>query len=269
MGRAAVLDIGYYLAITRKETAMSDLSRRRFLEAGFAATASGLILPTFATPTEASGDLGRYGEFIAQQSAQPTPAELAATRLREIAIPAAQAPAANARATEDNILGPYHRPNAPFRGKITPPLEPGTVLVICGRVWGLDTRRALANTLLDIWQANAQGRYDNDDPQRPPAANLFVNRARLMTDENGYYEYETVHPGAYRIGANAWRPPHIHYWVRKQNYRDLITQLYFRNDPHQREDQFIRQSLIIDLREIRTQHGTYKVGAFDIVLAAR
>lgn len=245
---------------------MSDLSRRGFLEAGLAATASGLILPSFAMPTEASGDLGRYGAFIAQQ---PAPAELAATRLREIAIPAAQAPGANARATEDNILGPYHRQNAPFRGKITPPLEPGTVLVIRGRVYGLDTRGALPNALLEIWQANAQGRYDNDDPQRAPAANLFVNRARLLTDENGYYEYETVHPGAYRTSPDAWRPPHIHYWIRKQNYRDLVTQLYFRGDPHQREDQFIRQSLIIDLREIRTQHGTYKVGVFDIVLAAR
>ena len=66
-----------------------------------------------------------------------------------------------------------------------------------------------------------------------------------------------------------WRPPHIHYWVRKANYRDLVTQLYFRGDPLQREDQFIRPSLIIDLREIRTAHGTYQVGAFDIVLAPR
>ena len=79
----------------------------------------------------------------------------------------------------------------------------------------------------------------------PSILGLFVNRARLMTDENGYYEYETIHPGAYRIGPNAWRPPHIHYWVRKQNYRDLVTQLYFRGDAHQREDQFIRQSLIV------------------------
>ncbi len=247
---------------------MSESSRRSFLKSGLGVTAGGLLLPTLATPTEASGDLGSYGSFLAQQ-AQPTPAELAATRIRELAIPAAQAPAANVRPTEDNILGPYHRPNAPMRGKITPPLEPGTVLVIKGRVWAQDTRRALPNTVVDVWQANAQGRYDTDDAQRPPAANLFVNRARLLTDENGYYEYETIHPGAYQIGPRAWRPPHIHYWVRHTNYRPLITQLYFRNDPHQREDQFIRPSLIIDLREIRTQHGTYKSGVFDIVLAPR
>jgi protocatechuate 3,4-dioxygenase beta subunit len=246
---------------------MSEISRRRFLEAGMGMTAGGLLLPALATPTEASGELGKYGEFVSLQApANPTPAELAAARLRELAIPQAQAPA-NFRLTEDNILGPYHRPGSPFRGKITPPLEPGTVLLIRGRVWGLDTRRPLPNTLLDIWQANAQGRYDNDDPQHPPAANLFVHRARLMTDENGYYEYETIHPGAYRTGPRTWRPPHIHYWVRQTNYRPLVTQLYFRNDEHQREDEFIRASLIIDLREVRTAHGTYKTGIFDIVLA--
>lgn len=250
---------------------MSEVSRRRFLGAGLAVTAGGLILPSLVTPTEASGELGAYGDFISQKTPppMPTPAELAAIRLRELAIPAAQVPAAGVRATEANILGPYHRADAPFRGKITPPLEPGTVLVIRGRVWAMDTRRVLPSTLLDIWQANAEGRYDNDDPQRQPAANLFVHRARLMTDENGYYEYETIHPGAYRIGPNAWRPPHIHYWVRKANYRDLVTQLYFRGDAHQRDDQFIRPSLIIELREIRTPHGTYKVGNFDIVLAPR
>lgn len=247
---------------------MANPSRRRFLQNGLAVTAGGLLVPSLAIATETSGELGTYAAFL-QQPTQPTPAQLAANRLRELAIPAAQAPAQNARATEDNILGPYHRQNAPFRAKITPPLAPGTVLTIKGRVYGLDTRRVLPSTTLDIWQADQEGRYDNDDPNNRPADNLFVNRARIVTDENGYYEYETIHPGAYRIGPNAWRPPHIHYWVRKTGYRDLVTQLYFRGDPHQREDEFIRQSLIIDLREIRTPHGTYKTGVFDIILAPR
>lgn len=245
---------------------MDTINRRSFLETGLGVTAGGLLLPALAMPTEARGDLGAYGHFVAQ-STPPVP-NPAANRLRDIAIPAAQAPA-NFVLTETNILGPYHRQNAPFRGKITPPLEPGNVLLIRGRVWAQDTRRTLPNVVLDIWQANAQGRYDNDDPQAPPAANLFVHRARLMTDEAGYYEYETIHPGPYQIGPRAWRPAHIHYWVRHTNYRPLITQLYFRGDLHQREDQFIRPSLIIDLREVRVGQGAYKVGAFDIVLAPR
>jgi catechol 1,2-dioxygenase len=221
---------------------------------GFAAASGELLLPASAGPTQASGTLGAYAT-LAQEGPQPRANE--------------PAPPANWAATEDNILGPFHRQGAPYRAKITPPLEPGNVLLIRGRVWGLDTRRPLAGAVIDIWQANAQGRYDNDDPRNPPAANIFLNRARLVTDEAGYYEYETIHPGAYQIGADVWRPPHIHYLIRHTGYRELITQLYFRGDPHQRDDPWIKQSLTIELREQRSGRGTYKNGTFDIILARR
>jgi protocatechuate 3,4-dioxygenase beta subunit len=244
---------------------MIQSTRRDFLHLGLGATAGGLLLPAAAQITEASGGLGSYASFLEQEEKQA-----AAGKTPGQAPQGPQPPQGNAwRLTEDNILGPYHRANAPFRAKITPPLEAGTVLLISGRVWGFDTRRPLENVVVDIWQANAEGRYDNDDPQRPPAANVFVNRSRLITDATGYYEYETIHPGAYRIGANAWRPPHIHYMIRHPQYRQLVTQLYFRGDPHQATDDFIRQSLIIDLAEQRTARGTYKRGTFDIILAAR
>jgi catechol 1,2-dioxygenase len=241
---------------------MDRFSRRELLGRGCLglAGAGGLILAGDALATEASGSLGAYASYLQQD---PVPA----------AQPA-QPPAAGPRpaawvATEPNILGPYYRRGAPYRAKITPPLEPGTVLVISGRVWGLDTRRPLANVLLDIWQANARGRYDNDDPRNPPAADIFKNRARLVTDESGAYEFETVHPGPYQIGENAWRPSHIHYLVTHPGYRQLVTQLYFRGDRHNRTDAFIRESLIIDLREQRGPNNTtYKTGRFDIVLAA-
>lgn len=239
---------------------MSEHSRRHFLRLGLGGTAAGLLLPVAATVTEASGGLGSYADLIAQETlGQAGSGRPAAANPQ---------PPMNLRATEDNIQGPYYRRGAPYRAKVTPPLEPGTVLLVSGRVWGLDTRRPLANAVIDIWQANAQGRYDNDDSDRPPPANVFVNRARLVTDETGSYEFETIHPGAYRTGPNTWRPPHIHYWVRHPGYRELITQLYFRGDAHQREDEFIRPSLIIGLREQRTRAGTYKTGTFDIVLRA-
>ena len=238
---------------------MSILSRRRFIHLGGAglalAGAGELILPAGAEATSASGDLGDYGQvFQAAAKGQgagqnnPRPAQWAAT--------------------EDNILGPYHRRNAPFRAKVTPPLEPGTVLLISGRVFGLDTRKPLPNTVIDIWQANRNGRYDNDDPKNPPAAHVFTNRCRLVTDDQGYYEYETIHPGPYRIDAKTWRPPHIHYWVRATGYRELVTQLYFRGDQHQKGDNWIRDSLIIDLRETKNAHGAFKTGTFDIILPA-
>lgn len=234
---------------------MADFSRREFVRKGtlgLAAGAGGLVLLGDARPTEASGGLGAYAQYVGARPA-----------VRQAnARPAAWNP------TEDNILGPFHREGAPFRAKVTPPYEPGTVLVISGRVWGHDTRKPLPNAVIDVWQANARGRYDNDDPNNPPAANVFKNRARLIADENGYYEYETIHPGAYQIAPRQWRPNHIHYLVRHPQYRQLITQLYFRGDEHQKTDPWIRESLIIALREHKTaDNRAYKTGTFDIILA--
>jgi catechol 1,2-dioxygenase len=187
-------------------------------------------------------------------------------RLVPIAAPATN-PQANAlKLTEDNILGPYYREGAPFRAKVTPPLEPGKVLIIKGRVWGFDTRRPLASTVLDVWQANAKGRYDNDDPAKPPQKGVYVNRARLVTDEEGYYEYESIYPGKY-LNGDRFRPAHIHYLIRAKGYKELVTQLYFKGDPDNTTDQFIKPSLIIELAAKRVEGGDYQEGVFDIVLA--
>jgi protocatechuate 3,4-dioxygenase beta subunit len=169
------------------------------------------------------------------------------------------------KATEDNIQGPFYRKLAPFRAKVTPPLEAGTVLLITGRVWALDTRKPL-EAVIDIWQANAAGRYDNDDRKNPPDPEVFVNRARLRTDEQGRYEFESIHPGAYKDGS-MWRPPHIHYRVQAAGYRTLITQLYFEGDPHQAGDAFIKKELIIKLEKQKKGEAEYERGVFDIVLA--
>jgi len=203
--------------------------------------AQGLILHADAEPTPEAGDLDEAPFFVAQQ--------------------------AEMMPTEDCILGPYHRKGAPFRGKVTPPLEAGTVLLISGRVWGHDTKKPLAGARLDVWQANAVGRYDNDDPQNPPKPDVFVNRVRLISDENGYYEYETIHPGPYQIGANAWRPAHIHYLIGAPGYKTLVTQLFFAGDPHNAKDEFIKKSLIIELATKKVGRASYEVGTFDIVLA--
>jgi protocatechuate 3,4-dioxygenase beta subunit len=231
---------------------MSRFSRRDFVTHGLAG-AGGLVLLGEVQPTPGSGNLGAYAGYLQEKTQKQA---------------AGGGKPQNWTPTADNILGPFHREGAPYRCKVTPPLEPGTVLVISGRVWGADTRKPLANTVMDIWQANHQGRYDNDDPKNPPAANVFKNRARLITDEQGYYEFESIHPGAYRIDEKTWRPSHIHYWIRCTNYRSLVTQLYFRGDPHNKGDAWIRESLIIDLTERKSAGGTaYRTGRFDIILA--
>jgi catechol 1,2-dioxygenase len=234
---------------------MDNLSRRDFLRRGsfgLAATGAGIIsLKADIKPTAQSGELGDYGDYM---KAKGTPQ---VNKQEKLAV------------TEDNILGPFYRKGAPYRAKVTPPLEPGTVLLITGHVWGFDTKKPLANTTIDVWQANADGRYDNDDPKNPPAKGVFKNRARLITDENGYYEYETIHPGRYKIGKDTWRPSHIHYMVQCTGYKSLVTQLYFKGDPHNKTDDFIKESLIIEVQEQKVVKSSYELGTFDIVLAPK
>lgn len=224
--------------------------RRRFLKmAGLTAAAAApglLVLPAGAAATPASGEPDAMAKaLLAQLSSSP----------------------ANGgwTATEKNIPGPFYRPRALYRAKVTPPLEPGRLLVVSGRVWGLDTKKPLSMAILDVWQANEQGRYDNDDPKNPPKPDVFENRARMVTDEVGRYEYETIHPGRYLNGAE-YRPEHIHYMVQAPGYKTLITQLYFDGDPHNATDPFIKSSLIMKVVPVKARGTTYDTVTFDIVL---
>ncbi len=237
-----------------KET-IKDVSRRLFIKqaaTGLAVTGiAGLTLVTDAGATEPNVEAPGYGKPLVDPPSQ-----------NDVAGPSSWQP------TEDNILGPYHRAGAPFRGKTTPPLAPGTVLLISGRVWSLATRKPIAGAILDIWHADADGRYDNDGSRPHPGTTTFINRTRLVTDATGFYEFEAIHPGPYRISPSQWRPSHIHYMVRSRNHAPLVTQLYFSGDPHNATDQFIRKSLIIDLEQVQvTATSSYERGRFDIVLA--
>lgn len=230
---------------------MERRSRREFFKLtglGLAGAGIGsLALPADAGPTPASGNLHDYPGIL----------------------DASEGLADDVQPTEDNILGPYHRRGTPFRAKITPPLEPGRTLLIRGIVWGADTRKPLPHATLDIWQADEQGRYDNDDRRHPPRKGIYKNRARLIADENGYYEFETILPGRYQTAPNTWRPRHIHYLVRCNGYRTLVTQLYFKGDKYNGTDPFIKRSLIITPKSIRRGKRSYDLGRFDIVLAKK
>jgi catechol 1,2-dioxygenase len=238
---------------------MDSVSRRDFVT-GLATLGVGaaLVLRADARPTVVSGTVREYRRLL-KAIESPLPG-LAGPDRKMPAAPAKLVP------TEKNILGPYYRPGAPFRAKITPPLEPGTVTLISGRVWASDTKKPLAGARLDIWQANAKGRYDNDDPDHPPKKDFFLYRARLIADETGYYEFEKVHPGRYKIGPDAGRPSHIHYAVVASGYQMLVTQLYFKGDPYNAKDEFIHNSLIIEPKTVKVTAGGYESGTFDVVL---
>lgn len=97
---------------------------------------------------------------------------------------------------------------------------------------------------------------------------MYVNRTRVVTDETGYYEFETVHPGAYQTGPTSWRPSHVHYLVRRAGYARLITQLYFEGDKLNDKDEFIKPSLVIKLERAKVGGAVLETGVFDVVLAA-
>jgi protocatechuate 3,4-dioxygenase beta subunit len=95
--------------------------------------------------------------------------------------------------------------------------------------------RGVPNTLVEVWQANAGGRYRHpNDRYLAPLDPNFGGCGRALTDDEGYYYFRTVKPGAYpfRNHVNSWRPAHIHFSVFGSGFAQrLITQMYFEGDP--------------------------------------
>ena len=113
-----------------------------------------------------------------------------------------------------------------------PPI--GERIIVSGRVLDEDGR-SLAHTLVEIWQANAAGRYRHDvDQHHAPLDPNFTGCGRTLTDAEGRYRFVTIRPGAYpwRNHPNAWRPAHIHFSLFGPSFcTRLVTQMYFPGDP--------------------------------------
>ncbi|WP_422179341.1 protocatechuate 3,4-dioxygenase subunit beta [Aestuariivita sp.] len=110
----------------------------------------------------------------------------------------------------------------------------GERIILHGRVLD-ENARPVPGTLVEIWQANASGRYRHKKDTYLGALDPnFGGCGRTLTDENGYYVFRTVKPGAYpwRNWINDWRPAHIHLSVFGTAFAQrLITQMYFEGDP--------------------------------------
>lgn len=161
--------------------------------------------------------------------------------------------------TEDNIEGPYYRENAPWKTRLTDSNEPGVPLRIEGIVMD-QSCQPIPNAVVDVWQANDKGSYDNDGNNDPPNK-AFHLRGRMRTNAQGQYAYDTIVPGRY-LNGDTFRPSHIHYKVYASGYQTLTTQLYFEGDPYIKGDSFVRPSLIIKLKD----KNPGKAGEFSIVL---
>jgi protocatechuate 3,4-dioxygenase beta subunit len=110
----------------------------------------------------------------------------------------------------------------------------GQRIVVSGRVLEEDGR-PVRGSLVEIWQANAAGRYRHEtDRHDAPLDPNFDGGGRCLTDSEGRYRFVTVKPGAYPWGnhPNAWRPAHIHFSLFGRAFSQrLVTQMYFPDDP--------------------------------------
>lgn len=110
----------------------------------------------------------------------------------------------------------------------------GERIIVTGRVLDEDGT-PVPGTLVEVWQANAAGRYTHERDQHPaPLDPGFTGVGRCRTDESGIYRFTTIRPGAYpwRNHPNAWRPAHIHFSLFGPSYATrLVTQMYFPGDP--------------------------------------
>jgi protocatechuate 3,4-dioxygenase beta subunit len=156
----------------------------------------------------------------------------------------------------------------------------GERIILRGRVLD-DGGRPVRNTLIEVWQANAAGRYRHEvDNHSAPLDPNFTGAGRTFTDENGSYMFVTIKPGAYpwRNHDNAWRPAHIHFSLFGPAFATrLVTQMYFPGDPlfaydpvfQSIPDERARQRLIskFDLNITRPE---WALGfQFDIILRGR
>lgn len=182
---------------------------------------------------------------------------------RALALPAAIAFAARetraedaCAATESDFQGPMYLAGAPRRSILAGPKEPGERLTIRGTIFGPDCRTRLPRSLLDVWQADAQGEYHWKDEN-------YRLRGQLLTNDRGEYEFETIKPAGY-----GGRPAHIHFTISAPGHPPLTTQLYFKGDPRLGHDVCGPACNSDDPHRIveLTRAGKGLAGTFDVVL---
>nr|WP_228567133.1 protocatechuate 3,4-dioxygenase subunit beta [Nocardia sp. SYP-A9097] len=155
----------------------------------------------------------------------------------------------------------------------------GQRIIVFGRLLDGDGR-PVPHSLIEIWQANAAGRYRHTGDRWPgPLDPNFTGLGRTLTDEHGGYRFTTIKPGAYpwRNHDNAWRPAHIHFSVFGRAFTQrLVTQMYFPDDPLFGQDpiynsvpEAARPRLISRFSLEHTQPEWALAFEFDIILRGR
>jgi protocatechuate 3,4-dioxygenase beta subunit len=209
------------------------LTRRRFLE--------GSLVPiVFAVGACGSGDdAGRpaAAESASTSTAGSTPARTSAAAVAEAGVLPATPPCDDGDddPTAAQTEGPYYTPNTPRRSNLVTSGVRGVALLVTGDVVDAECR-PVRGALLDFWQADAAGRYDNEG---------YRLRGHQFADARGRYALRTIVPGLY-----PGRTRHIHVKVQRPHGKILTTQLYFPGEPRNRTDGIFDSALLMDIRRV-------------------
>ncbi|QRM57633.1 dioxygenase [Sinorhizobium sp. BG8] len=185
-------------------------------------------------------------------------------------------------ATPNTIRGPFFRADAPERAQgASISLDgKGTPLFFSGRVQDLDGL-PIAGAEVITWQANAEGIYENQQPDLQPEHNL---RGLFRTDAEGRFHYRSVMPGGYGVpddgpvgrllsaaGYPLRRPAHLHFVVRAKDFEPITTHLYDAGDPHLAEDALfgVRPELIRPFEAVREGQDARSVDFTFVMVRAR
>jgi len=126
--------------------------------------------------------------------------------------------------TTSDILGPFYRTNSPTRTDLTFDNLKGSKVELKGIIYKDDCKTPVKNANIEIWHCDTEGKYDNE-------TNQFRHRGQQKTNNKGEYTFKTILPGKY-LNGKLYRPAHIHIRVTDEKHQELISQIYFKGDPH-------------------------------------
>jgi len=200
------------------------------------------------------------------------------THLRHPKQPLVRIPTTPTESAAPRFAPQWYAPHADM-SQVAGKAAMGERIIVAGRVLDEDGR-PVRNTLVEVWQANAAGRYIHKvDQHAAPLDPNFLGAGRVVTDDEGRYKFYTIKPGAYPWGnhPNAWRPNHIHFSLIGNTIASrLVTQMYFPGDPllnfdpiYQSAPVGARERMVSDFSLAVTEEGFALGYVFDIVLRGR
>ena len=176
--------------------------------------------------------------------------------------------------TSSSVLGPFHISGAPPipLGFDMKRHYPGEVLLAQGVVRDM-TGAPIAGAIIDIWQTAPNGLYSSQDPEQ----DTYSFHGIQTTGADGRYAFTTVKPVSYEVptdgpggvllratGRHAWRPSHLHFIVKADGYRTLVSEIFADDDPYLDEDAVfgVREDLV--MQYIQRPAGTFPAEGFDL-----